>query len=261
MFLCASVRRTDQSEFLVGYGEVVSRSAFDQRDGLEWLCTGTDKRDRLCFPPFCHQLSIAINDGDAYTHSISATLTLAASDAGSGVAEMRLSDDGATWSAWEPYATSKPWTLPAGDGEKTVYVEYRDHAVRTSVAFSDTIVLDTLAPVSSAASPANSLQTYFTVTWSGTDAHSGVASYDVEYRVGSDGEWIPWLSAVADSSAVFGPSAPMVVVRGATYYFQVRARDNVGNLEAYPGGDGDTSTYVEEVVTLYLPMIMQGGAP
>jgi hypothetical protein len=42
-----------------------------------------------------------------------------------------------------------------------------------------------------------------------------------------------------------------------TYYFQVRARDNAGNLEAYPGGDGDTSTYVKEAFFIYLPTVLR----
>jgi hypothetical protein len=203
--------------------------------------------------------SIAINDGDAYTGSTAVVLTLSASDAGSGVAEMRFSDDAATWTTWEPYATSKPWTLSAGDGEKIVHVAYRDHAGRITDAYSDTIVLDTLAPISSMTSPASSQLTSFVVTWLATDAHSGVASYDVQYRVGRYGAWTPWLSATGDTSAVFGPSVPVTVVRGETYFFQVRASDHAGNVETYPDDDGHTSTYVEEVIALYLPIILHTG--
>ena len=99
------------------------------------------------------------------------------------------------------------------------------------------------------------------VTWSGTDNLSGIHSYDVQYRAGSDGTWTTWRSATADTSATFGPASPVHVIRDETYFFQVRARDHAGNLEAYPGGDGDTSTYVEEVVTFYLPIILQEGSP
>ena len=65
--------------------------------------------------------SILINDGAAYTNTTSVLLALSASDAGSGVADMRFSNDGADWSGWEPYDTSKAWTLNLGDGLKTVY--------------------------------------------------------------------------------------------------------------------------------------------
>jgi hypothetical protein len=176
---------------------------------------------------------------------------------------MRFSNDGAAWSAWDSYATTRLWTLPvddgaAGDGDKTVYAQYRDHVGHTSVAYSDTIVLDTQVPVSSAASPASSDLASFTVTWSGTDRLSGIDSYDVQYRVGSGGAWITWLSATRDTSAVFGPSAPVAVERGETYYIQVRARDNAGNLGAYPGGNGHTSTYVGEAIKFYLPVVYKG---
>jgi hypothetical protein len=166
---------------------------------------------------------------------------------------MHVSDDGSSWSGWEAYASSKAWTLPSGDGSKTVYVQYRDHLGQVSSTYSDTITLDTTPPSSSATSPASTTSDSFVVSWSGTDNLSGIATYDVQYRVGSSGSWSSWLSGVSESSAVFGPASP-----GQTYYFQVRATDNAGNLEAYPGGDGDTSTFVQEVFRLYLPLTLRG---
>ncbi len=52
---------------------------------------------------------------------------------------MRFSNDGTNWSEWEPYATSKTWTLSRGRGIKTVYVEFRDEAGNVSDAAKDTI--------------------------------------------------------------------------------------------------------------------------
>jgi hypothetical protein len=49
-------------------------------------------------------------------------------------------------SAWEPYVTTKSWTLPAGSGEKRVYVKFKDSAGNVSAIYSDTITLDTTAP-------------------------------------------------------------------------------------------------------------------
>ena len=86
--------------------------------------------------------TISINGGNASTSSRSVTLKLSASDPSpaSGVASMRFRNGGTTtWSAWSAYATSKSWTLTAGAGTKTVYVQYRDRARNISAAASDTI--------------------------------------------------------------------------------------------------------------------------
>ncbi len=204
--------------------------------------------------------SISINGGASYTNSTSATLDLSASDAMiidllSGVDDMHFSNNGTSWSSWETYAASKVWTLLSGDGTKTVYVQYRDNAGNVSSSYTDTIMLDTINPSSSASSPSSKVTLHFTVTWSGTDATSGIDSYDVQYRVGSAGTWTNWLTGTTTTSDMFGPSSPVTVVQGQTYYFRVRARDNAGNLEAYPGGDGDTETFIS--FGLYLPLIMR----
>ena len=53
---------------------------------------------------------------------------------------MRFKNAGTTtWSAWQPYATSKSWTLTSGAGKKTVYVQYRDRASNASATVPDSI--------------------------------------------------------------------------------------------------------------------------
>ena len=83
--------------------------------------------------------------------------------------------------------------------------------------------------------------TTFNVSWSGDDpgvGHSGIKNWDVQYRV-NDGTWHDWITNTASTSASFTGSP------GNTYYFQCRAIDNVGHIENYPGGDGDTHTYIK----------------
>ena len=67
------------------------------------------------------------------------------SDSPAGVADMRFSNDGVTWSDWEPYATTKAWTLDPALGVKRVYAQYRDKVGNVSYsgtsAASDTILL------------------------------------------------------------------------------------------------------------------------
>ncbi|CAG0947439.1 partial Tol-Pal system protein TolB, partial [Anaerolineae bacterium] len=99
--------------------------------------------------------------------------------------------------------------------------------------------LDTIPPSSSASSPNWSNSANFVVAWSGSDAgQSSIATYDVQYRDGPNGAWIDWLLNTADTSGVFSGRY------NHTYYFRSRARDFASNLEAYPGGNGDTSTTV-----------------
>ena len=78
--------------------------------------------------------NLRIADGAARTTALVVGLSLQAQDAASSLAEMRFSNDGSTWSAWEPFASSKPgWDLSGfggnrNPGRKTVYAELRDRA-------------------------------------------------------------------------------------------------------------------------------------
>jgi putative AlgH/UPF0301 family transcriptional regulator len=90
--------------------------------------------------------TIQVNDGADWTKELSVAITL--DDQESGAAQMSFFTDNGTWSEWETYATSKPYTLSAGDGAKTVYVRLQDAAGNmSSMEISDTITLDTEAPV------------------------------------------------------------------------------------------------------------------
>jgi hypothetical protein len=69
------------------------------------------------------------------------TLTVSATDNSGSVASMRFSNDAASWSGWEPYGTTKSWSLTAGEGLKTVYVQFMDLAGNASGSYSDSITL------------------------------------------------------------------------------------------------------------------------
>lgn len=87
----------------------------------------------------------SISSGATYTTTPAVLVLLAAADTGgSGVADMRLSNDGTTWSPWEAWASAKAWTLTAGDGVKTVYAQVRDAVGNVSAVATDAIRLDTV---------------------------------------------------------------------------------------------------------------------
>jgi predicted outer membrane repeat protein len=71
--------------------------------------------------------SIMINGGANFTASSVVTLTLNASDAVSGVAQMRFSGDGFGWWQWENYTTTKTVTLASGDGTYAVICSIQGH--------------------------------------------------------------------------------------------------------------------------------------
>jgi hypothetical protein len=86
--------------------------------------------------------TMVINGDAAVTSSPTVTVTLNFADTLSGPTQMRFSSDGSTWTAFVAYAATVAFTLPAGDGTKTVYVQVVDAAGNTT-QLSDTITLTT----------------------------------------------------------------------------------------------------------------------
>lgn len=170
--------------------------------------------------------SVTVNNGAIYTKSNSVTLTLSATGS-SQVTFMRFSSDGANWTAWEAYTTSKSWTLTTGDGSKTVYVQFIDAAGLTSTTIYDTIVLDTTpptqptAPIDAGAYTTNQLVAF---NWSSsTDALSGISSYNC--RIGS----IPGGNDIFEGNVGLILTKALQGTYGNIYYCNVQAIDNAGN--------------------------------
>jgi YD repeat-containing protein len=86
--------------------------------------------------------TVTINNGALVTNTSTVTLKLNATDAG-GLAGMSFSNDGVNWTVSESFGFSKSWTLPTGDGLKTVYVRYQDKAGNWSIPCSASITLRT----------------------------------------------------------------------------------------------------------------------
>lgn len=91
--------------------------------------------------------NIVINNDDISTNSTNVTLILHAIDDRGAVSQMRFSnDEGATWSVWESYVTSKIWILTSGYGTKSVCVQFRDTDNKVSPSSCDTIYLNPTTP-------------------------------------------------------------------------------------------------------------------
>jgi len=105
-----------------------------------------------------------------------------------------------------------------------------------------TNTIDATPPVSAmTVLPATTSLTNLVVSWSGTDAGSGIASYEIFVPV-NGGSWTPWQAGTTNTSAVF-PAA-----HGNTYAFYSVAVDAAGNVEAAPVVPG-TTTAVQPVIT------------
>lgn len=171
--------------------------------------------------------TIQINGGAAVTKDATVNLTLSATDPlpGSGVGSMRFRNENTeTWSAWEPYATSRSWLLSDGDGAKTVHVEYRDNAGNVStVAIQDEIqldsLLDTTAPNTTIASgPSGTLKS--------TSASFGFSSSEAGSK----------FQCSLDGAAFTSCASPKSYtnLKNGSHTFKVRAIDQAGNTDATP---------------------------
>jgi hypothetical protein len=91
---------------------------------------------------FFRGFGVIINNGAEITNSADVIATLAAQDNITSQENLQVSfsQDGVNFSSYQPFSETKQITLQGGDGEKTVYVRFRDEAGNVS-EFSDTIIL------------------------------------------------------------------------------------------------------------------------
>jgi hypothetical protein len=178
--------------------------------------------------------SVTINSGAAWTNDTTCTLTLVANDlGGSGLSQMRFSNDNSSWSAWEAIGSSKTWSLTAVPGTKTVWVQYRDVAGNVnSASITDTIGLEVTAPAGSitiAGGAAWTTTTSVTLTLSASDpGGSGVS----QMAFSNDGvTWSGWEAYAATKSWTLSAVAGNKTVA-------VRFRDVAGNVGTYSDSIG-----------------------
>jgi hypothetical protein len=165
---------------------------------------------------------VTINSGAAQTNTPSVILGLSATDNSGSVAQMQFSNDGATYSSPEAYATTKSWTLTAGDGTKTVYARFKDAAGNWSTPATDMIVLDATPPAISSVSASGITQTAATITWTTNEAATSQVDYGTTTSYGQ--------SSALDASLVTNHSVTVSgLSAGTLYHVRVRSKDAAGN--------------------------------
>jgi len=103
--------------------------------------------------------TISIESGDSTTNSLIVDLSMTSDDgAGSGVTEMKISNDAGFSGDWSPYSsTFSNWSMPGGaDGARIVYAKFRDASGNESGTISDSITYETDPPGVSSTIPTDS---------------------------------------------------------------------------------------------------------
>ncbi|RPE05646.1 hypothetical protein EGT74_25050 [Chitinophaga lutea] len=162
--------------------------------------------------------SLQINSGAAATNSPNVTLNITGTDVSTPL-EMAFSN-GAGWTAYEPFAATKAWTLPAGDGVKNVSMRLRDRAGNVNTAtISDDITLDQIPPSTTIVTspPSNSSSTSATFEFGSNETG---ATFEVSL----------------DGSAFAAASNPVTFAGLVTgpHTINVRAKDQAGNVDPTP---------------------------
>ncbi len=164
--------------------------------------------------------SIAINGSATYTTTQAVTLTLGAVDAD----QMYVTNSAgcASGGDWEPYGTSKSWTLIQINSTATVYVKFKDTA-GNAVCVNDTIIHDNIAPTAPSVTGVTPTSNA-TPTWSWISGGGGNGTY--RYKLNSSD-----LStgATETTSLSFTPSSAL---SEATHTLYVQERDDAGNWSA-----------------------------
>jgi hypothetical protein len=179
--------------------------------------------------------TVTIFDGSTYVTSNTVDVAVPATDGGSAVTNVALSNDGTNWTTMA-YAASVTWTLAPGQGAKSVHAKWRDANGHWSGVASDAIVLDTVAPTATAPSHSftsgafvSSGLTPTKFTWTGSDATSGMARY--EAALSTDGGAYSTISA-----SLLTGSLTRNIAASHSYRLRVRPVDKAGLIGAWAYG-------------------------
>jgi hypothetical protein len=134
--------------------------------------------------------------------------------------------------SWASVASSKPWQFDQTDGQRTLYIRFRDSAGLESPPLARTLLLDRVAPTGRVllrGNPAPELEIQ------AQDALSGVAEMQITSSSGT-GEWRAYQS-----------SLPLTPAPTSDARIQIRLRDGAGNI----------SQPLSVSSSVYLPIVLR----
>jgi hypothetical protein len=197
--------KTSVEGYTADLTNLIPGTTYEYSTAVTWRDVGTDYGETLTFttdPDLIKPTGdISINSDKTYTATNTANLSLPATDDLTDVTLMMVCNNSSfTSCTWENYSSTKSWTVTSGEGNKTVYVKFKDGAGNISSVYSDSIILRTpTVKITDIGSISNvldkdSLKYYFTSTTpvikGTTQANSTVTfEYDDEtYNTQADSE-------------------------------------------------------------------------
>jgi hypothetical protein len=190
--------------------------------------------------------------GPAYSSSTSLTISYSASDnsGGSGLAEVDLYAQRPGQSAYAKVASdtsgsasgSFAYTAAAGDGSYSFYTVATDKAgnVQATPASPNAVtVVDTAPPTSSASAPVAWNSTSLSVSYTASDAASGVARVDLYAQAPGQSAYTKVASDTSGGAS--GSFAYTAAAGDGTYSFYTVATDKAGNVQATPASANATT--------------------
>jgi len=181
-------------------------------------------------------VTVTINGGAAATGSAAVELTLTAEPG--GPYQMCISNT-TSCTAWADFVATKNWTLPPGNGFRTVNVWCRKLGATAASQASYTILLDTTLPVNGTLTATPGLLEN-ALSWPGFSdglTGSGIDSYKVVFAIGTAPA-----SCAAGTVVYEGPDTiteyTHTGLSNLTYAYRVCAVDKAGNVSFGATGTG-----------------------
>jgi hypothetical protein len=159
------------------------------------------------------------------------TIPATATDAGSGIATVRIerSGNGTSWTALCTDATS-PYSCgytTSGGGDLYLRAVATDNVGQTTTSAVVIATIDNVAPTVTTTYPGSQLAGTVSLTATASDTDSGIASVLVEQRASSTSPWVAVCTATASPYTCRWDTT--AVANGTTYAFRSTATDLAGN--------------------------------
>jgi hypothetical protein len=160
------------------------------------------------------------------------TVTASATDAGSGVASVRIQRSLNNGSSWTDLCTTttSPYScdwVTSGTGDALLRAIATDAIGNSTTSANVLVSLDNALPTVGITAPSGSLAGTVTLTATASDADSGIASVLIEYRASATAAWTSVCTVTLSPYTCRWDTTK--VADGTTYSFRATATDYAGN--------------------------------